>query len=274
MKLQKTQLSILVGLTLMTGLASAAELEANFTRSDVRFMTQQELVERQNMYNPKGPLNFATDPVYNQYIKNGELPKVTAYMSNWGQYGRSWSPKHLAGVYDTIVFSFMAMCGTGVGDSQITSAVESLRRYACNTSNNPRARDYEVITTDPWGDIAAKIPGLVEMNSQDMPILMQKWYEGQNAIDSGYLGALKKLKEQMSPGTQMAFSIGGWSLSEAFSRMAETKTNRDVFVRSVVDIFKKYPMFSQVDIDWEYPGIAVGGNSWSPNDAENYTRDH
>ncbi|MDE1241556.1 glycoside hydrolase family 18 protein [Vibrio aestuarianus] len=270
MKLQKTQLSILVGLTLMTGLASAAELEANFTRSDVRFMTQQELAERQNMYNPKGPLNFATDPVYNQYIKNDELPKVTAYMSNWGQYGRSWSPRDLAGVYDTIVFSFMAMCGTGVGDSQITSAVESLRRYACNTSNNPQAKDYEVITTDPWGDIAAKIPGLVEVNNQDMPILMQKWYEGQNAIDSGYLGALKKLKQQMSPGTQMAFSIGGWSLSEAFSRMAATKTNRDVFVRSVVDIFTNYPMFSQVDIDWEYPGIEVGGNSWLPNDAENY----
>lgn len=270
MKLQKTQLSILVGLTLMTGLASATG--ATFTRGDVRFMTQQELAERQHLSAPRGPLSKDSESVYNQYTKSEELPKVTAYMSNWGQYGRQWSPKDLAGVYDTIVFSFMAMCGTGVGDSQITSAVESLKNYACNPTNNPSAKDFEVITTDPWGDIAAAIPGLVgliDWEQMEMPTLMQKWYQGQNAIDHGYLGALKRLN-QLSPSTKMAFSIGGWSLSEPFSRMAATKANRDIFVESVVNIFRNYPMFSQVDIDWEYPGIRVGGNSWLPEDSDNY----
>ncbi|MDE1254796.1 glycosyl hydrolase family 18 protein [Vibrio aestuarianus] len=271
MKLQKTQLSILVGLTLMSGLASAA----TFDRADVRYLSPSEFAQRQPedpQQEAFGPLNFDSAQVYNHYNPDTSLPKVEAYMSNWGQYGRKWSPKNIAGVYDTIVFSFMAMCGTGVGDSQITSAVESLQKYACNSTNNPSAKEFEVITTDPWGDIAAAIPGmvgLIDWQQMEMPTLMQKWYQGQNAINNGYLGALKKLKQD-SPSTKMAFSIGGWSLSEPFSRMAATKANRDIFVESVVNIFSHYEMFSQVDIDWEYPGIQVGENSWSQHDSDNY----
>ncbi|MDE1336109.1 glycosyl hydrolase family 18 protein [Vibrio aestuarianus] len=279
MKLQKTQLSILVGLTLMTGLASAAQLEANFSRGDVRFLTQAEFFERQPtnpMTEAYGPLNFSSPQLYNEYNQNASLPKVEAYMSNWGQYGRKWSAREIAklsNVYDTIVFSFLGMCGTEVGDPDITSAVESLRKYTCNTNINPQAKRYEVMITDMWGDLAAAIPDMVGVIGQpeisDFTLLMQKWYAGQNNVNHGALGALKKLHSQ-SPGTNMAFSVGGWSLSHLFSEMAATRASRRVFIDSIVAIFNKYPMFSQVDIDWEYPGIKTGNNIWSVNDKDNY----
>ncbi|MDE1319634.1 glycosyl hydrolase family 18 protein [Vibrio aestuarianus] len=272
MKLKKTQLSILVGLTLMTGLASAA----TFDRADVRYLSPSELAQRQPedpLQEAFGPLNFDSEQVYNQYNPDASLPKVEAYMSNWGQYGRKWSARELANVYDTVVFSFLAMCGTEIGDPDITSAVESLRKYTCNTDINPRAKKYEVMITDMWGDLAAAIPNMVEMISypenSDFPLLTRKWYEGQSAVDHGALGALKKLKQQ-SPNTKMAFSVGGWSLSHLFSEMASDPAARQVFINSIVTIFNNYPMFSQVDIDWEYPGIETGQNIWSPADSQYY----
>lgn len=272
MKLQKSQLSILVGLTLTVGLASAAQ----FDRNDVRYLSNAELAQRQpedKQQQAFGPLNFDSPQVYNQYQHNTSLPKVEAYMSNWGQYGRQWSAKDIADVYDTVVFSFLAMCGTDVGDPDITSAVESLRKYTCNTQINPNAKKYEVMITDMWGDLAASIPGMVGMigypENSDWPLLMSKWYQGQSAVNHGALGALKKLKQQ-SPNTNMAFSVGGWSLSHLFSEMASDPTARQVFINSIVTIFNKYPMFSQVDIDWEYPGVETGENIWSPEDSQHY----
>ncbi|CAH8237547.1 glycosyl hydrolase family 18 protein [Vibrio aestuarianus] len=272
MKLQKTQLSILVGLTLMTGLASAA----TFDRADVRYLSPSEFAQRQPedpQQEAFGPLNFDSEQVYNQYNPDASLPKVEAYMSNWGQYGRKWSARELANVYDTVVFSFLAMCGTEIGDPDITSAVQSLKKYTCNTDINPRAKKYEVMITDMWGDLAAAIPNMVEMISypenSDFPLLTRKWYEGQSAVDHGALGALKKLKQQ-SPNTKMAFSVGGWSLSHLFSEMASDPAARQVFINSIVTIFNNYPMFSQVDIDWEYPGIKTGNNISSVNDKDNY----
>src|SRR6202000_46763 len=43
------------------------------------------------------------------------------------------------------------------------------------------------------------------------------------------------------------------------------------FCRGVVDLFKRFPMFNEVDLDWEYPGAPGNtGNSYSDADTANY----
>ncbi|SUH17907.1 exochitinase [Salmonella enterica subsp. enterica] len=35
-------------------------------------------------------------------------------------------------------------------------------------------------------------------------------------------------------------------------------------------LFKQFPMFSEVDIDWEYPNNEGAGNPFGPEDGANY----
>ncbi len=48
-------------------------------------------------------------------------------------------------------------------------------------------------------------------------------------------------------------SIGGWSMSNGFHETAASDSSRKIFAKGVVKLFKQFPMFSEVDIDWEYP---------------------
>ncbi len=65
-------------------------------------------------------------------------------------------------------------------------------------------------------------------------------------------------------------SIGGWSMSNGFHETAASDSSRKIFAKGVVKLFKQFPMFSEVDIDWEYPNDEGAGNPFGPEDGANY----
>lgn len=89
----------------------------------------------------------------------------------------------------------------------------------------------------------------------------------------GNFGQFKKLKDS---GRQLnvTLSIGGWTWSKNFSPAVSTEQNRTNLVNSLLEVFRKYPIFSGVSVDWEYVsnnGINYGnvGNIAKAEDSDN-----
>ncbi len=83
----------------------------------------------------------------------------------------------------------------------------------------------------------------------------------------GNFKAFSDLKKK-HPHIKTLISIGGWTLSDTFSALAESPTARANFVENAIKFCKDYD-FDGVDIDWEYPGFAE--HSGRPQDKENFT---
>lgn len=66
-------------------------------------------------------------------------------------------------------------------------------------------------------------------------------------------------------------SIGGWTHSGQFSKIARTSESRLKFARSAVNFALEWG-FDGVDINWVYPVAGgMGGNIRDPSDKENFT---
>lgn len=72
------------------------------------------------------------------------------------------------------------------------------------------------------------------------------------------------------PNVKIMIACGGWGGSGGFSDMVYTQANRQIFVNSVVEFIKKYDL-DGIDLDWEYPGLPGNGNTYRPEDKENFT---
>ncbi|RSD29766.1 glycosyl hydrolase family 18 protein [Vibrio pectenicida] len=205
------------------------------------------------------------EKVFNTYERNDALVPVAGYLSNWGVYERGFNINDIKGKYDKLVYSFMGICGSKVGDPAITSAVTSVASI-CARNNYP---DYTIVFTDPNSDYQADYGGgNGHWNSE---LQGPASFETGQKYAGGLIGVLRDMKKE-DPNLELAFSVGGWSLSEPFSRMASSPQSRKVFIDSAIQWFTLYPMFDQIDIDWEYPGGGgASGNSWSEQDGENYT---
>jgi len=83
------------------------------------------------------------------------------------------------------------------------------------------------------------------------------------------LEALTKECEKY-PDLKVMVACGGWGGSGGFSDMAATPENRKIFVDSVVEFLKKYDL-DGLDLDWEYPGLRGIGNTYRPEDKENFS---
>lgn len=82
----------------------------------------------------------------------------------------------------------------------------------------------------------------------------------------------KKIKEGLvelshAKGVEVWPSIGGWTLSDVFTKIAEKEETRANFASSCVKLLREYNL-DGIDIDWEYPGYA--DHSGRPQDKENY----
>ncbi|WP_028865239.1 glycosyl hydrolase family 18 protein, partial [Psychromonas aquimarina] len=193
----------------------------------------------------------------NSYKENEALPKVTAYLSNWTHYQQGYEPNldELA-KYDTVLLSFFGLCGTQVGDPSVAGGVEALRQSCAQYGLNK----YELSTTDPYADLQKQFPGF-GMAWGDF-----NWLDPN---PNGMLGVMQRLHEQK--GTRIGISVFGWSLSNIASDAVKPE-NRPVFLNSLIKFVEAYPFVGQLDIDWEYPGIAgASQNVFDPvNDARNY----
>jgi chitinase len=89
-------------------------------------------------------------------------------------------------------------------------------------------------------------------------------------IQQPYYGNFRELFElkTKNPHIKTLFSVGGWSLSNNFSVMAENAQTRSNFVKSCIAFCDTYN-FDGVDIDWEFPGFAE--HQGRAIDKQNYT---
>lgn len=69
-------------------------------------------------------------------------------------------------------------------------------------------------------------------------------------------------------GTKVIPSIGGWSLSDNFPKIAADPNKRARFASQCVALLKNFN-FDGIDIDWEYPGYEE--HHGTPQDKQNYT---
>jgi chitinase len=192
-----------------------------------------------------------------------DAPKsvVSAYFADWDVYGRGYFVKDIpADKINVIQYAF------GVpGFDPATGAV------SCGI-------------LDPWADY------------------QQVYWTGDNTVDGvadnpddpdqhlfGNFNQLAKLKAA-HPNLKIEISLGGWTKSTWFSDLAATPERRQQFVSACIDTFIKgnlpgggWPagsggdgaaagLFDGIDLDWEYPTQAAGGNvDYSPADRHNAT---
>jgi len=89
--------------------------------------------------------------------------------------------------------------------------------------------------------------------------------------DPKQIPVISMLKQQY-PYLHASLSFGGWTLSGAYSQMANSSTSLNNFVTNVVSALQE-TQFDGVDIDWEYPVVngAPGEPTYNtPEDAFNY----
>lgn len=204
--------------------------------------------------------------VYNQYAPSNS--KIDGYYTSWSQYdgrldgmlesvncGRGVdTTKHLHNNYDKITLGFFALTGDqGEKKTTIAQAADQLK-----------LKTFQVNPVDNWGMLLSYRNCTFEGWKTNEPLEVYNQKSAQ-----GMLGALRKIKEANAE-QKLAFSIGGWTMSQAFHNMVKSDTARKTFSKSVSDFLVKFPMFEEISIDWEYPGAPGAGNPYDAQDGKNY----
>lgn len=85
------------------------------------------------------------------------------------------------------------------------------------------------------------------------------------------LDKLAKMKEE-NPDLKTLVSVGGWTLSNNLSLIANDEDAREAFAQSAVEFVKEFDM-DGLDLDWEYPNQeGHPGNHLGPEDTKNHTK--
>ncbi|RSK90952.1 chitinase [Pandoraea apista] len=205
--------------------------------------------------------------VYNRYAKNAF--EVSGYYTDWSQYdgrldGDFSNDAAGRGVdlmlldpfaYDRLIVGFSGI----VGDQG--EKAQTIARAATDFTRQPDQATF----VDSWGDVLAyRNCGFDGWISNDVAPMFQQ------SRAQGVLGGLRLLHAK-NPALKMALAIGGWTMSQAFHGMAASAPRRKTFCASVVDLLKRFPMFVEINLDWEYPGApGDSGNTYDDADGANY----
>lgn len=80
--------------------------------------------------------------------------------------------------------------------------------------------------------------------------------------------ALERIR-RVHPGVKILLSVGGWG-ADGFSQAALTARGRESMAESAAALVTEYGL-DGIDIDWEYPGMALAGIGANAKDRENFT---
>jgi chitinase len=117
--------------------------------------------------------------------------------------------------------------------------------YQCDTMGN-------VYGTDEWAD----------------SVLLRGRFDWSSAVQPAYIPNTSLVDYAHVWGVKVCLSIGGWTLSENFPKVAADPARRAHFASECVRMCRTF-QFDGIDIDWEYPGYA--DHKGTPADKENYT---
>jgi chitinase len=188
--------------------------------------------------------------------------EVVGYFIQWGIYGRGYFVKDVAtsGSADkltTINYAFINVAPASDADPGVV----------CKLG-------------DEWADYQRPVSAAESVDGQEVtwprPIL-------------GNFQQLQALKT-LYPNVKVLASLGGWTWSKYFSDAALTRTSRERFVASCIDLLIKgnipspgwggmggpgaaAGVFDGIDLDWEWPGSeGNAGNIIRAEDKRNFTR--
>ncbi|SUA88949.1 glycoside hydrolase family 18 protein [Pandoraea pulmonicola] len=265
--------------TTMSGRPNAATLTDTTAQSELVYSVDPQDGATQTTYAQNGfdPATSTTQlsytsarmarRVYNRYAKNAF--EVSGYYTDWSQYdgrldgdfnnddaGRGVDLMLLDPfAYDRLIVGFAGI----VGDQG--EKAQTIARAAADFSRHADQATF----VDSWGDVLSyRNCGFSGWVSNDVLPMFQQ------SRAQGVLGGLRLLHAK-NPALKLALSIGGWTMSQAFHDMAASASRRRTFCASVVDLFKRFPMFREVNLDWEYPGSPGDtGNVYDDSDGPNY----
>lgn len=78
-------------------------------------------------------------------------------------------------------------------------------------------------------------------------------------VNVDHLKHLDEVVALKKDGIKVTLSVGGWG-ADGFSDAVETKETREVFIKSIMDLIKKYDL-DGIDLDWEFPTQATSAKT-------------
>lgn len=168
-----------------------------------------------------------------------ETSVVAGYFADW-QYENKAHPYTVKDIpadkLTHIIYAFLSMCGphTGAGESVIAQVNEQCKDK----------KPFTAIVVDKKSALE------VDFGAVKVPVEYK-----------GHFAQLAQLKSE-HPHLTILPSFGGWTMSEPFHAMAQSKQAMDHFAKTAVELIAKYDFFDGIDLDWEYPG--GGGLTTSP----------
>lgn len=205
-------------------------------------------------FNNKGIISAEKTSQESDYVVGG-------YVSEWSVYERGFDLERVAGkAYNRLVYAFAGICGDRSGES-----ASDIVRKECLKQG---LKEHEMVILDPWA-------GFIKPVNQRQERM--GWHESYGANNPnlipankvrGLMGQLQELKRQ-NKHLKIAISIGGWTLSEPFHRMAASQEARNIFIASVIKFIYKWGL-DGVDVDWEFPGHGGASGQWLPEDGEHF----
>lgn len=181
--------------------------------------------------------------------------QVLYYFVNWGIYARKYFVSSIPDEVDDIVYAFYNVTKDGAS------------YYHLPVSGDPHADFVHRFTQGTEGAVEP----------------YDKWYYGEGVTEDPFYGnfnQIRKVQEQrrqQGRKLNVRLSLGGWTWSKHFSSAVRTAESRAAFVSRVVATFETYPIFTGLDIDWEYisppnKNYGLDGNEVHADDPANFIK--
>ncbi len=121
--------------------------------------------------------------------------------------------------------------------------------------------DGSISLFDPYADKTLLVGAL-------RPSAPSAYKKSPNIFPDWHIKGTSLVDKAHEHGVKVLISIGGWTMSENFSVIAESETRRQNFAESCAELVRVFEI-DGVDIDWEYPGYRA--QNGKPADRENFT---